>query len=322
VIDKIVAADTSHHELGASVDGANSAEATVINDDTLIGLRAEAHQLVEGDSGTSEMRFYIDDLGHSDTSPAMADITVNYEITGSTDQNDFSTPITASGVHLQYDADHGYYVALQLNGDTDIESDEVFNFRLTGANGPTSGGVEISSGQDKAAATILTDDTGLQIVSTTTEALEDRARFTFDVLRGGAISEAMDVTWRIGNVDVNGEALAGVSANDFIDPATGQAATAGLTGTVHFDAGQTTGRFVVETTHDFTPELDEAIAKRYRALFDVYKKYAGTITAVMNWNVTDASSWLRHHPTPHATWPLLFDADGKPKAAFWALSKP
>ena len=71
-----------------------------------------------------------------------------------------------------------------------------------------------------------------------------------------------------------------------------------------------------------SPELDEAIAKRYRALFDVYKKYAGKVTAVMTWNVTDASSWLRYHPTPHATWPLLFDADGKPKAAFWALSKP
>ena len=71
-----------------------------------------------------------------------------------------------------------------------------------------------------------------------------------------------------------------------------------------------------------TPELDEAIAKRYQALFDVYKKYAGKVTAVMTWNVTDASSWLRYHPTPHATWPLLFDADGKPKAAFWALAKP
>lgn len=71
-----------------------------------------------------------------------------------------------------------------------------------------------------------------------------------------------------------------------------------------------------------TPELDAAIAQRYRALFDVYMKYAGKITAVMNWNVTDASSWLRNHPTPHATWPLLFDADGKPKAAFWALTKP
>jgi endo-1,4-beta-xylanase len=73
---------------------------------------------------------------------------------------------------------------------------------------------------------------------------------------------------------------------------------------------------------EFTPALAEAQAKRYREIFDVYLKHAGKITAVMTWNVTDNSSWLRNHPTPHATWPLLFDAEGQPKPAFWRLVKP
>ena len=73
---------------------------------------------------------------------------------------------------------------------------------------------------------------------------------------------------------------------------------------------------------EFTPELANAQAKRYREIFDVYLKYAGTITAVMTWNVTDNSSWLRHHPTEHRTWPLLFDAAGEAKPAFWSIAKP
>lgn len=73
---------------------------------------------------------------------------------------------------------------------------------------------------------------------------------------------------------------------------------------------------------EFTPELAEAQAKRYREIFDVYLKHAGKISAVMTWNVTDNSSWLRNFPTPHLTWPLLFDADGRPKPAFWALTRP
>jgi endo-1,4-beta-xylanase len=73
---------------------------------------------------------------------------------------------------------------------------------------------------------------------------------------------------------------------------------------------------------EFTPEMAKAQAKRYREIFDVYKKYAGKLTAVMIWNVTDNSSWLRNHPTPHETWPLLFDAAGLPKPAFWMLARP
>jgi len=73
---------------------------------------------------------------------------------------------------------------------------------------------------------------------------------------------------------------------------------------------------------EFTPEMAQRQAKHYREIFDVYLKFAGTITAVMTWNVTDNSSWLRNHPTPHATWPLLFDAEGQPKPAFWMLAKP
>ena len=71
---------------------------------------------------------------------------------------------------------------------------------------------------------------------------------------------------------------------------------------------------------ELTPDLAIALSNRYKELFTVYAKYPGSITAVMNWNVIDSSSWLLAFPTAHTTWPLLFDADGKPKLAFWNLT--
>ena len=72
---------------------------------------------------------------------------------------------------------------------------------------------------------------------------------------------------------------------------------------------------------ELTSALNQKIAQRYKELFDIYLKHAGKITAVMTFNVTDASSWLRYHPKAHLTWPLLFDAQGHPKPAFWAIAK-
>lgn len=72
----------------------------------------------------------------------------------------------------------------------------------------------------------------------------------------------------------------------------------------------------------FAPALAEAQARRFRELFAVYRKYPGRITAVMTWNVTDPTSWLRNRGYPHLTWPLLFDDDGRPKPAFWAIVQP
>jgi len=72
---------------------------------------------------------------------------------------------------------------------------------------------------------------------------------------------------------------------------------------------------------ELTPDLNQKLAQRYKELFDTYLKHAGKITAVMTFNVTDASSWLRYHPNPHLTWPLLFDSQGQPKPAFWAIAK-
>lgn len=66
--------------------------------------------------------------------------------------------------------------------------------------------------------------------------------------------------------------------------------------------------------------VQQALAKRYADLFGVYLKYAGTVTRVTLWGVTDGDSWKNDFPVRGRTnYPLLFDREGKPKPAVDAI---
>jgi endo-1,4-beta-xylanase len=67
-------------------------------------------------------------------------------------------------------------------------------------------------------------------------------------------------------------------------------------------------------------EMQQALAKRYADLFAVFVKYAGTVTRVTFWGVTDGDSWLNDFPVRGRTnYPLLFDREGRAKPAFAAV---
>jgi endo-1,4-beta-xylanase len=67
-------------------------------------------------------------------------------------------------------------------------------------------------------------------------------------------------------------------------------------------------------------DMQKALAKRYAEIFAVLLKYKDVVTRVTFWGVTDRYSWLNNFPAPGRTnYPLLFDRDGKPKAAFEAV---
>lgn len=55
--------------------------------------------------------------------------------------------------------------------------------------------------------------------------------------------------------------------------------------------------------------------------------YAGlrersSVTSVTTWGVTDNESWLNRSPAARFNYPLLFDREGEPKPAFWAIVDP
>jgi endo-1,4-beta-xylanase len=69
-------------------------------------------------------------------------------------------------------------------------------------------------------------------------------------------------------------------------------------------------------------EVQQALAKRYADLFNIFVKYRGTITRITFWGVTDGDSWLNGFPVRGRTnYPLLFDREGKTKPAFDSVIK-
>lgn len=47
-----------------------------------------------------------------------------------------------------------------------------------------------------------------------------------------------------------------------------------------------------------------------------------SVTSVTTWGVTDNESWLNRSPAERYNYPLLFDREGEPKPAFWAIVDP
>lgn len=72
---------------------------------------------------------------------------------------------------------------------------------------------------------------------------------------------------------------------------------------------------------DGLPEsINDRLANRYGELFAVFLKHRRAIERVTFWGVTDADSWRNNWPYPGRTdYPLLFDRNGRPKAAFDAV---
>ncbi|MGB9485513.1 MAG: endo-1,4-beta-xylanase [Terriglobia bacterium] len=75
-------------------------------------------------------------------------------------------------------------------------------------------------------------------------------------------------------------------------------------------------------TSGLPDSVQQALANRYNELFRVFLKHRGVLSRVTFWGVTDAGSWLNNWPVRGRTsYPLLFDRDGRPKPAFYAVIK-
>lgn len=68
--------------------------------------------------------------------------------------------------------------------------------------------------------------------------------------------------------------------------------------------------------------VQQALAKRYAELFGVFLKHRDVVTRVTFWGVADGDSWKNDWPVRGRTnYPLLFDRNGQPKAAFDAVTR-
>jgi endo-1,4-beta-xylanase len=71
---------------------------------------------------------------------------------------------------------------------------------------------------------------------------------------------------------------------------------------------------------EFTPALEAQQMAKYKMVFDVFRRYKDVITNVTFWNISDRRTWLDSYPVPgRKNYPLLFDAQFKPKKAYWEV---
>ena len=60
-------------------------------------------------------------------------------------------------------------------------------------------------------------------------------------------------------------------------------------------------------------------ADRYKALFDVYRKYQANLASVTLWGLADDDTWLDTFPVTRKDAPLLFDVALQAKPAYWSV---
>ena len=196
---------------------------------------------------------------------------------------------------------NGAYIDIAVAGDLQTEFNEGFELRLDRAYVVTdqtnNSGVEIASAGARMAGTIIEDDQSLALVTATPVQNEETGRFTFEVLRSGAIDNALDATWSL-RVAPGTAVGYGASSNDFINPATNQPYAAGtsINGTVSFTEGQSVARFTVEVNHDFVSEHDESFQVQLLSSNFSYHE-AGVILDLMILN-DDSSSATPVHIDP------------------------
>jgi endo-1,4-beta-xylanase len=72
------------------------------------------------------------------------------------------------------------------------------------------------------------------------------------------------------------------------------------------------------TLTSYTLAMLEVQAEKYKQLFELFRKYQGTVKKVTFWGVSDKYTWLNGYLIPgRVDAPLLFDTNYLPKEAFW-----
>jgi endo-1,4-beta-xylanase len=81
-------------------------------------------------------------------------------------------------------------------------------------------------------------------------------------------------------------------------------------------------RRAVDYDTAFSAEKEMKQIEVYKNCFELFKKYKKNISSVTFWNISDRHSWLDNFPVRgRKDYPLLFDAQLKPKKAYWEIIK-
>lgn len=95
---------------------------------------------------------------------------------------------------------------------------------------------------------------------------------------------------------------------------------------IYNDPGSCFGTPPVGCASDYGTSPPNAVlaaqARLYREVFEVIRAHDTSVDSVTFWGISDAHTWLNFWPVNRTNRPLLFDRDGNPKLAFWAVVDP
>ncbi len=212
----------------------SSASATIIGDDMAITVLALDVDRAEGaDGATTPFTFRVLRAG-----PGNDAVTVNYSIAGSATADDFLTPLTGT-ITLAAGVSEGLFT-LQVKGDAVREGDEAFNVTFSHP--------AITGGTTTLAGNIRDDDQGLQLTAPASivEGDSGSTSATFQLTRGDT-STTETFYWKI-----LGGAVHSVDGSDF-------AGGVFPTGSVTFNAGQSSASFSINVAGDTLVEGNESL---------------------------------------------------------------
>ena len=219
----------------------------IVDDDTSlisISTPVSSSVLAEGSGGgVTQYAFTV-----ARTGKTSGVTSVNWTVSGSmVNAADFAGGIP-SGTVVFNDGDISKDIVINVNRDSDVESNEVFNVLLSGIN---NGGGTITTAS--ATATIVNDDgSAFAIAPPTTGSLAEGSTasglttFSFRVTRSGTLSAASTVNWAVSSA-------AFLSAADFQS----QGNTTLPSGTLTFAANVATQDIIINVNHDSIVENDE-----------------------------------------------------------------
>jgi hypothetical protein len=237
---------------GGATLGAAKAIGTILDDELLISIAPLDAARPEGDAGTTGFTFTLsrigDTSGTTDVAWSAIGIGDNPALAG-----DFAGNALPAGTESFTPGQTSRIITLPVAGDTISEADEDFVVLLSA---PT-GGAQL--GTAAALGTIANDDTSYAIAATSAAKPEGTGdtgattAFTFSVTRTGDTAAGGSVDWSV-------LGLAGPS----IVPATGADFAAGAlpSGTLAFDAGETSKPITLAVAADLLVEADEGFMVR------------------------------------------------------------
>ena len=233
------------------VDGEDTTDITIINDDDVVTLETISTSGSEGNDSNGIIEFTISRL---DAGPAK---TVAWEIGGLVDEE--GNPIAGAAGSDDFAATTGTAtfaegettatIQVEIAADRTYEGDETFQLVLSD---PVSGSGYSLSGNTSANSVIVNDDVQVTVTADATSVAEGDAgtvTHTFTITRTGDLSQASVIDWNVTGSNAEGAALAATGV-DFADGSL-------PTGTLSFAAGETGSQNSETQTITITTNGDE-----------------------------------------------------------------